>query len=146
MSFIFKRFNEAVLVDWPGAVGVKLKIRPLTRKILLRIHESCKKGKVAVELPELDPKTGKPTIEIVDNFDEGESNFKIFEYVLQNNEDWSCFFPDGSDKPKREEIIDALFEHAPLRIFAVNKALELGDLEELKVDRELKNSEGSQNG
>ena len=136
MPLILKRFDEGVWVDWDGAADVKLKIRPLTMKIIVSIRESCKQGKVAVSLPEIDPRTGKAAIEIVDNYDDALSNWKLFQHCL---EDSQGILLETEETLSKDKIIEVLYDHPVLRKFITDRALELGNLTELKIRDESKN-------
>lgn len=139
-----KRFDVGVWFDWPKAPNVRLKIKPLYGKKLLELRNESKQGKVAVEMPIPDlenPKRNK--IEIVDDYNDLTYEWKMFLYCL---EDWEGITLEGDIEPKKEEILEAIFNNVEMRRFIISKAFEVMVSENRKLEEELKNLQGSQDG
>jgi hypothetical protein len=131
-----KRFDEAVWYNWPEASGVRLKIRPLSRRKMLELRNESKQGKVAVSMPDEE-------IQIVDDFNDFIYEWKMFQFCL---DDWEGISIDSEEEAKKEDIREAIFDNIALRRFILQKSLEVMSLENKKFEEELKNLLGSQDG
>ena len=128
-----KRFDEAAWHDY--APGVRFKIKPLSRVDCLQIHIRCKR-KIAVQ-----GMNGEDNI--IDDVDNRLVAFESFQMALI---DWQGPVIEGLKKPERYQVIDGLFEDQKIVHFILDIAFKTNEIEEKKLEGELKNSESSQDG
>ena len=132
-----KRFDEAIVYDYPKISGVRFKIRPLTYKIILDIRARTKVGKVAVELPFPDmDNPGRNQIQIVDNYDDSKFEWETFKYVLQG---WEGIKIGEGLNPTNDQILESIFNNRKMRRFIINTATSAFQVENEILEEELKN-------
>lgn len=130
MQLKLKRFDEGVWFDYPA--GGRFKVRPATPKKYLEIREQSKKGKVVI-------RDGKR--EIVDDYDESQIVFRVFEWML---EDWQDVTVDGASTP--DQIRESIFNDMDISNWVGDRSRELAEQQQAKFDGELKNFASSQDG
>jgi len=128
-----ERFNEEIWFDWPDAEGVRLKIKPCSRKDLLDLRSKVKR-KMGISI--------EGRTEIVDDYNEADFLWGMFTLCLQKWEGINF----GGKNPTKESMLTAIFNHDGLREFVFQKARESSTMLENKLEEELKNSDSSQNG
>jgi len=128
-----KRFDEAVWFDYEP--GVRFKIKPLSRVDSLQIRLRCKR-KIAVQ-----GMNGKENI--IDDIDPTLIVFESFQMALI---EWQGTTIEGIKNPGRDQMIHALFEDQKIVYFVLDIAFKTNEIEEKKLEGELKNSESSQDG
>ena len=126
-----KRFSEGVWFNYPNDPDVRLKIRGVTPRNFMDIHEKSKIGKVPVRKDD-----GK--LDYIDDYDNARLTWLFFDWMLQ---EWEGITVDGA--VLKDEIKEAIFNDMRLRDFISDKASEVYSVESDKVESELKNSEGS---
>lgn len=141
--FALKRYSQGTWYPWL-ANGVRFKVRPLSNKKILELRSESKRGKVAVEMPTEDPANpGNHLVKIVDDYNDYQYEWKMFCHCL---EDWEGITIEGDLEVSKEEIRDGIFNNSEMRMFILQKSLELVESENKKVEEELKNSLSSQGG
>ncbi len=128
-----KIFDEPVWFDWPDQAGVRLLIRGLSQKEQFDLSARARR-KMAV--------TGAEGTQIVDAYDEAAYIWGHFCAALAN---WEGIGFD-QEKPKREDMLLAIFNHDRLREFVFQKSKELSEKIKLQLEDDLKNSGSSQAG
>ena len=128
-----KRFDEAAWFDY--APGVRFKIKPLSRVDTLQIRIKCKR-KIAVQ-----GMNGEQNI--VDDIDTTLIVFESFQMALV---DWQGPVIEGVKNPERYQMINGFFEDQKIVYFVLDIAFKTNEIEEKKLEGELKNSESSQDG
>ena len=127
-----KRFSEGVWFDYPE--GGKFKIRPVTPRDFLELHEKARKGKSIIKNIE-----GKP--EVIDDYDEFHFSWLLFCHMV---EDWKELEVDGAKTP--DEIREAIFNEMVLRDWITERARDVANLYKEQLEQESKNSDSSQSG
>lgn len=136
-----KRFKEGVSVDYPGAVGVKFKIRPVTFSESMKILSEVKEKKMIDGFP-MDTKdpTKKGPPQVVDDYRDAAFLWKTFDYALES---WEGIDPIPEDEEiplGPVEIKSLIYDNNPMREFIFKTARELAERETEKMDGERKNS------
>ncbi len=127
-----KRFGQSAWHDFPGCIGVKLKIKPLSRKDIFDIRSRSKR-KMSV--------TGND--QIVDDYDESAFVWEMFKGCLEG---WESIEMEEGLTLSRDEMLLAIYDNDSLREFIFQKANKSASEEETILEGELKNSESSQGG
>ena len=134
-----KRFKEGVWIDYPGAVGVRLRIRPVTFSQSMDILSEVKEKKVIGDYP-IDPKdASKRGPQVVDDYKDGAFLWKMFDQALES---WEGIdpIPEGEEVALGpSEVKRLLFDNDLLREFIFKTARELAGREEDKLESERKN-------
>ena len=128
-----KRFDEAAWHDY--APGVRFKIKPISKVDSLQIRLKCKR-KIAIQ-------GGDGQENIIEDID---ANLVVFESFKLALLDWQGPEIEGIKKPERNQIINGLFEDEKIVYFVLDIAFKTNEIEEKKLEGELKNSESSQDG
>jgi hypothetical protein len=128
-----KRFDEAVWFDYEP--GIRFKIKPLSRADSVQIRLKCKR-KIAIQ-----GVNGEDNI--IDDIDMRLVALESFRMALI---DWQGVEIEGVEKPERYQVIHGLFEDQKIVDFILGAAFKINEIEEKKVQDELKNSESSQDG
>lgn len=135
-----KRFLVGVFVDYPGADGVRFKIKPSTFSQSLDVLTQVREKKVVGDWP-IDPKDPtKRGPHVIDDFHDGVFLWKMFDQTL---EAWDGIdpTPEGENDPLGpNEIKKLIFDNDAMREFIFENARRLAGSEEAKQDLERKNS------
>jgi hypothetical protein len=132
--------KKGIWIDYPNAVGVRLKIRPVYFSESLRLLDDTKE-KVVVDNFPLDPKdASKRGPQVVDNYDDGEFLQRSFDRALEAWEGIEIEQEEGEPALGPKEIKQVLFDNDALRDFVFKKARELVEAESKQQEEERKNS------
>lgn len=151
-----KRFSKGQWFDFPGVEGVRFLIRPFQLSDGISVRSKIRKG-VAVEIPN-PQKEGKTLSIMMEDVDQGELTYKVFDFMLQDFEGLQIE-DDGGKIIKLEpgmaqeetvkikaEIKRAAFDSEEIRDFVAEKSEFLRTANEQKKESEMGNSESSQSG
>jgi len=134
-----KRYKEGVCIDYPEALGVRFRIRPITFSQTLGFLSETKQKKVVMDFP-IDPKDlTKKGPQVVDDYKDGELLWKSFDQAL---EAWEGIdnVPEGEETPlSPTEVKHILFDNEKVRDFVLEKARDLAKSELVKQEQEVKN-------
>lgn len=134
-----KRFKEGIWTEYPNAVGVRLKIRPVVFSQSLDILAEIKEKKVIDDYP-IDPKDlTKRGPQVIDDYESGVFLTKMFDRALEAWEGIEVELEEGEVAPGPVELKKILFDNDPLREFVFQKAREYATLEVGKQEEERKN-------
>lgn len=131
--FKLKRFDKAQWFEFPDNKEVKLKIRPLSKKLNMECLSNSSRL-----MPNVSEGSIKETPSLFIY------QWEIFSHCL---DEWKGVdFGESDGQPSRQGYLEALFEEDGIREFVIAKASELTREHEVTLEQELKNSESSQAG
>ena len=134
-----KRFKEGVWVNYPKAVEVRFKVRPISFSSSLDVLNQVKEKKVIEGWP-IDPKdASKKGPQVIDDFDNGAFLWKMFDRAL---EEWDGIdsIPEGEEIPLAPlEVKRLIFDDDGMREFIFKTGRDLVGQEEKQQEEERKN-------
>jgi len=134
-----KAKRKGVWVEYPHAVGVRLRILPISFSESLRILYGVKEKKVVDNFP-IDPKDStKRGTQIVDDYDDGLFLWESFDRALEQWEGIEVEQEEGEPALGPKEIKRVLFDNDLLRNFVFRSARELAEVEAKREEEERKN-------
>ena len=134
-----KRHKEGIWVEYPHAVDVRLKIRPVTFSQSMSILTEVKE-KVVVEGFSIDAKDpSKKGPQIVDNYKDGAFLWKMFDSALQEWEGIEIELDEGDAPLGPVEVKKVLYDNDQLREFVFEKARAFAQADIQKKEGETKN-------
>lgn len=133
------RTKKGVWVEYPHAVGVKLKIQAISFSESLRVLSGVKEKKVVDNFP-IDPKDlTKRGIQVVDDYNDGVFLWELFDRVLEQWEGIEVEQDEGEPTLGPKEIKRVLFDNDLLREFIFKMAREFAEAEAKQQEEERKN-------
>jgi len=138
-----KRFKQGEWFDFPGALGVRLKIRPVQGTVGLDLQKKVRKA-VPIDLPSLRDPSKKFTT-LLEDINSADFAWEVFNYMLEDFEGIEIEGDSGLITDKIE-IKKAIFSEEALREFISGKSEELVKIQSGKMEEEIKNLNSSQAG
>jgi hypothetical protein len=133
------KLKKGVWVDYPNAVGVKLKIRPFSFSESLKILAEIKEKRVVENFPINPRDPSKRGPQVVDDYNDGLFVRESFDSRLEGWEGIEIEPEEDGTSLGPKEIKQALFDNDALREFVFKKSRELADEEVVQEEEERKN-------
>lgn len=139
-----KRFKQGEWFDYPGSIGVRLRIRPIQSTTGLELQS---KIRTTITREVSSPRNPSRKIPIVlEDVDSNKLAWEIFDYMLEDFEGISMEDEAGQPIVDKAEIKRQLFSVAQVRDFITDKAEGLTEAGVKQWEDETKNLPSSQNG